>query len=168
MSEITNDEDILGMSTVANGGERVIELYAISNNDIEDFMKAGLEEVRKGVEVECEVDRDYDEDEDNDYVCSEEDLSDGDNDQFEEYVNQDVEADMGGFKIGNGQPEVVEEEVEYVDSDDRKSIVSSDSDDGYQVEEFRVDQDMEAPTFVASQKFSIFVVLKEAIKQHAL
>ncbi|CAL1410404.1 unnamed protein product [Linum trigynum] len=135
-------------------------------------MESGFEEVRedssrrksrKGVEVGS----DYYKEDGNNYVYSEEeDLSDGDNDQFEEYVNHYVEADMGSFKSGSGQPEVVEEKIEDVDSNDCKSIVSSDSDDGYQVEEFRVDRDMEAPKFVASQKFSSFAVLKEAIKQH--
>ncbi|CAL1377044.1 unnamed protein product [Linum trigynum] len=118
-------------------------------------------------------DADYEEEDDSDYEASEEeeDFSIDDNLQFERSVAADVEAD---FYIEEDEIEkckktsIEAEESSYVDSDDRRTICSSDEDeDSHQVEDFRAERDMESPTFDVLQRFGSFDELKDAIKQHA-
>ncbi|CAL1356568.1 unnamed protein product [Linum trigynum] len=156
------------MATFTNEEARVIELYAISEEDIVEFTESDGEEggvVTKGKKTE-EADSDYDEEDDSDYKASEEeDFSFGDNLQFEKNLAADVEAD---FFSEEGESSKGRQTIIDVDSDDRRTIYSSDEDDdNHEMQEFRAGRDIKSPTFTISKIFGKFDLLKEAIKQYA-
>ncbi|CAL1412983.1 unnamed protein product [Linum trigynum] len=125
------------MAQAANEAPRIIELYAMVEHEVLDFMDSDDEEdatppAEKEVTVVEDEDDDNDyegEDEDSDFeVDSGSDFSIGDYINYEKNVNLDVEAGMGVDGRGEdnlGDAEVDEEESDRVDSDDRRSIHSS-------------------------------------------